>query len=168
MHLNIFFAIVCKEFWVYGRIFLTRSQTMSILKEFRDFAIKGNVIDLAVGIIIGIAFGKIISSIVNDIIMPPVGLLIGGVDFTNLFIPLDGKSYASLASAHAAGAPILAYGSFIQAVFDFTIVAMTIFILVKGINKLKRKEETPAAPTQPPTDVQLLTEIRDLLKETKN
>lgn len=137
---------------------------MNILKEFRDFAVRGNVVDLAVGIIIGAAFGKIISSMVNDIIMPPLGLIIGGVDFTNLFISLDGKSYASLASARAIGAPILAYGSFIQTVFDFTIVAMAIFILVKGVNKLKRKTEIPATSPVPTPDVQLLTEIRDLLK----
>ena len=141
---------------------------MSIIKEFRDFAIRGNVIDLAIGIIIGGAFGKIISSIVNDVIMPPVGRLIGGVDFTNLFVALDGKAYANLANAHAAGAPILAYGSFIQTVFDFAIVAVVIFMLVKAINKLKRTEEAaPAVLPELPQDVKLLAEIRDLLKENK-
>jgi large conductance mechanosensitive channel len=138
---------------------------MSVLKEFRDFAVRGNVIDLAIGIIIGGAFGKIISSIVSDIIMPPIGLLIGGVDFTNLFIALNGKTYESFAAAKAAGAPILAYGSFIQAIFDFTIIAIAVFILVKAINKLKSKEEAAPVSTEPPQDVKLLIEIRDLLKK---
>lgn len=141
---------------------------MSIIKEFRDFAMRGNVVDLAVGIIIGAAFGKIVSSIVNDIIMPLVGRLIGGVDFTNLFIALDGKPYANIVSAHAAGAPILAYGAFIQTIFDFSIIAFAIFMLVKGINKLKKKEPVvPAAAPEPPQDIKLLIEIRDLLRENK-
>jgi large conductance mechanosensitive channel len=139
---------------------------MGIFKEFRDFAIRGNVIDLAIGIIIGGAFGKIVSSLVNDVIMPPLGKIIGGVDFKNLFISLDGHSYANLDSARAAGAPIFAYGSFIQSVFDFLIVAITIFIVVKAINQLKKSRETkPEAPSEPTKDIQLLTEIRDLLKK---
>lgn len=137
-----------------------------MLKEFKEFAMKGNVVDMAVGIIIGGAFGKIVKSFVNDILMPPLGKLLGGVDFTNLFMALDGKSYESLAAAQKASAPILAYGSFIQTVVDFVIVAFSIFMVIKAMNRLKRKEEEkPAEPAKPSAEVQLLTEIRDSLKK---
>ena len=139
---------------------------MSILKEFRDFAVKGNVVDMAVGIIIGAAFGTIVKNLVDGVLMPPLGLLIGNVDFSQLFFDLSGKGYASMAEAVAAGAPIIKYGSFIQAVIDFTIVAIAVFAMVKAINAAKRKEEVApsvAAPT--PEDIVLLREIRDALKK---
>ncbi len=112
-----------------------------MLKEFKEFAIKGNVIDLAVGVVIGGAFGKIVTSFVNDIIMPLVGTLVGGMDFSNYFIALDGKDYLSLAAAQDVGAPTLNYGMFIQNIVDFLIIAFAIFIAVKWINKLKKTEE---------------------------
>jgi large conductance mechanosensitive channel len=131
---------------------------MGMLKEFREFAVKGNVVDMAVGIIIGAAFGKIVSSFVGDVVMPPLGLLIGGVDFSDLAIVLK-------AAAGDIPAVTLGYGKFIQTVMDFTIVAFAIFIAVKAINRLKRKEEeAPAAPPAPSAEAQLLAEIRDLLK----
>ena len=117
-------------------------------REFREFAMRGNVVDLAVGIIIGAAFGKIVTSLVNDIIMPPVGLLLGRVDFSNLFLNLSGQPYASLAEARAAGAPTINYGVFLNNVIDFVIVAFAIFLLVRFINRLSRQPEAaPAAPT---------------------
>jgi large conductance mechanosensitive channel len=117
-------------------------------KEFKEFAMRGNVLDLAIGIIIGAAFGKIITSLVNDIIMPPIGLILGRVDFSNLFINLSGQSFASLAEAKAAGAPTINYGMFLNTVIDFVIVAFAIFLLVRFINRLSRQPEaTPAAPT---------------------
>ncbi len=132
---------------------------MSLLKEFKAFAVKGNVVDLAVGIIIGAAFGKIVSSFVGDIIMPPLGLLIGGINFTDLAItlrPADG----------ATPAVVLAYGKFIQTVVDFVIVAFAIFMGVKVINRLKREEaKAPSLPPVPSKEEVLLGEIRDLLKE---
>lgn len=115
-------------------------------KEFREFAMKGNVIDLAVGIIIGAAFGKIVSSFVNDVIMPPIGLLLGKVDFTNLYINLSEQDFASLAEATEAGAPVIKYGIFLNSIIDFLIIAMVIFLMVKWINRLKR-EEAAAEPT---------------------
>jgi large conductance mechanosensitive channel len=119
-----------------------------MFKEFKEFAMRGNVIDLAVGIIIGAAFGKIISSFVNDILMPPIGLLLGGMDFSNLFWSLDGQEYASLAVAQEAGAPTLNYGLFANTVIDFLIVAFAIFILVRQVNRLQaQKEAAPEAPT---------------------
>ena len=129
---------------------------MSWLKEFREFAVKGNVVDLAVAVIIGAAFGKIVTSFVGDIVMAPLGLLIGGVNFTDLAVTLKEAS---------GGAPavVWAYGKFLQAVFDFAIIAFAIFMAVKGINRLKRKEE--AAPAAPPRQEVLLEEIRDLLKK---
>jgi large conductance mechanosensitive channel len=137
-----------------------------MLKEFKEFAMRGNVIDLAVGIIIGAAFGRIVTSLVNDIIMPPIGLLMGNVDFSNLFVNLDmSQSFASVAEAEAAGAPIIKYGLFINTLLDFVIVAFAIFLVIRAINKFQRKKEAaPAAPAAPPADVQLLTEIRDLLR----
>jgi large conductance mechanosensitive channel len=118
-----------------------------MFREFREFALRGNVVDLAVGIIIGVAFGKIVTSLVNDIIMPPVGLVLGRVDFSNLFINLSGQPYASLAEAKAAGAPTINYGVFLNNVIDFVIVAVAIFLLVRFINRLSRQPEAaPAAP----------------------
>jgi large conductance mechanosensitive channel len=134
---------------------------MSLMKEFREFAVKGNVVDMAVGLIIGAAFSKIVSSAVADVIMPPIGVLLGGVDFTNL---------AFMVKAATADVPavLINYGKFIQTVVDFTIIAFTIFMVIKAINKLKRKEEeAPEAPPEPSTEEVLLTEIRDLLKERK-
>jgi large conductance mechanosensitive channel len=139
----------------------------AFLKEFREFAIKGNAVDLAVGIIIGAAFGRIVSSLVDDVIMPPIGLLLGRVDFSDLFINLSGQDFASLAAARAAGAPVIAYGSFINTLINFAIVAFAVFLLVKQINRLKRVaglEEEKVLPA-PPADVVLLQEIRDILAE---
>ena len=130
---------------------------MSILKEFKEFAVKGNAVDMAVGIIIGAAFGKIISSLVADVVMPPIGVLVGGVDFTKLGITLK----------EAVGdvpAVTLNYGNFIQAVVDFTIIAFAIFMMIKLINRLKKQEVAPVAPPEPTKEELLLTEIRDLLK----
>jgi large conductance mechanosensitive channel len=119
-----------------------------MFREFREFAMRGNVVDLAVGIIIGAAFGKIVTSLVNDIVMPPFGLLLGRVDFSSLFINLSGQPYASLAEAKAAGAPTINYGVFLNSVIDFVIVAFAIFLLVRFINRLSRQPETtPLAPT---------------------
>ena len=130
---------------------------MGMLDEFKAFAVKGNVVDMAVGIIIGAAFGKIVSSAVGDVIMPPLGILIGGVDFADLAITLKD-------AAGTAPAVVMGYGKFIQSLLDFTIVAFAIFLLVKGISKLKRAEaEAPSVPPLPSKEEQLLTEIRDLL-----
>jgi len=119
-----------------------------MFKEFKEFAMRGNVLDMAVGIIIGAAFGKIISSLVNDVIMPPIGLLLGKVDFSNLFINLSGKDYASVAQAKAAGAATLNYGVFMNTIIDFVIVAFAIFLVIKQVNRFMRKKEAPpAAPT---------------------
>jgi len=120
-----------------------------MLEEFKKFAMRGNVVDMAVGIIIGAAFGKIVSSLVKDVIMPPIGLLMGNVDFTNLFIDLSGKSYESLAAAQEAGAATINYGVFINTVLDFIIVAFAIFMVIKAMNKAKKKEEE--APAAAPT-----------------
>ena len=132
-------------------------------REFREFAMRGNVIDLAVGIIIGAAFTTIVNSLVNDLIMPPLGLLIGGVDFSNFFVTLKGGSYPTLAAAKAAGAVTINYGLFINAIIRFVIVAFAVFILVKQINRLAR-QEAPLPPAEPPRQEVLLEEIRDLLK----
>ena len=130
---------------------------MGMMKEFKEFAVKGNVIDMAVGIIIGAAFGKIVSSFVADVIMPPIGLIVGGVDFTNLAVTLRA------ASADTA-AVVIGYGKFVQTVVDFAIVAFAIFLAIKAINTLKRKEEeAPKAPPEPSKEEVLLGEIRDLL-----
>ena len=117
-----------------------------MLKEFKEFALKGNVVDMAVGIIIGAAFGKIVSSLVGDVLMPPIGKLLGNIDFSSLFVALDGKAYDSLHAAQVAGAPTINYGLFINTVIDFVIVAFVIFLIVKQMNRLK-KEPAPAAPT---------------------
>ena len=139
---------------------------MSLIKEFKEFAVKGNAMDMAVGIIIGAAFGKIVSSLVNDVIMPPIGKVMGNVDFTGLFINLGSTAYESLAEAQKAGAPTLNYGNFLQVVVDFLIVAWAVFMLVKGINSLKKKEaEKPAEPPKPSEEVLLLREIRDAMNK---
>ncbi len=136
-----------------------------MLKEFKEFAIKGNVIDMAVGIIIGAAFGKIVNSIVNDVIMPPIGLLMGKVDFASLFINMSGQPAASLADAKKAGLATLNYGVFLNTIIEFIIVAFCVFLLVKQINRLKKEAPpAPAAPPEPSAEVKLLTEIRDSLK----
>jgi len=129
---------------------------MSMLQEFKQFAIKGNVVDMAVGVIIGAAFGKIVTSLVTDVVMPPIGVLIGGVDFSGLALTIK-------ASTGPTSAVVIGYGKFIQTVVDFTIVAAVIFIVVKGINTLKKQAE--AAPAAPPPQEVLLREIRDLLKK---
>jgi len=119
-----------------------------MLKEFKEFTMRGNVLDMAIGIVIGVAFGKIVTSFVNDVVMPPIGLLLGKVDFSNLFIDLSGKSYATLAEAKAAGAATIKYGLFLNTVVDFVIVAFVIFLLIRQINRMKRQPEAaPAAPT---------------------
>lgn len=121
---------------------------MLVLKEFREFAVKGNVADMATGVIIGAAFSKIVTSLVNDVIMPPIGLLVGRVDFSNLFITLSGERYATLAAAKEAGVPTLNYGIFLNNVLDFLIVAFVIFLVLRQVNRLRRnKEVAPAAPT---------------------
>ena len=136
-----------------------------MLDEFKKFAMRGNVVDMAVGIIIGGALGKIISSFVADVIMPPIGLLMGNVDFSQLFINLSDVSYATLAAAKEAGAPTINYGTFLNTVLDFLIVAFAIFMVIRGMNKMKKKEEEkPAEPAKPSEEVQLLTDIRDALK----
>lgn len=116
-----------------------------MLKEFKEFAMRGNVVDLAIGIIIGAAFGKIVTSFVNDILMPPIGILLGRVDFSNLFISLSGQLYPTLAAAKAAGAATINYGVFIQTILDFLIVALAIFLMIRQINRMKRQPATPAA-----------------------
>ncbi len=131
---------------------------MGMMQEFKEFAVKGNVVDMAVGIIIGGAFGKIVSSFVKDVIMPPIGMILGGVDFSNLAITLK-------EAAGETPAVLLSYGKFIQSVVDFTIIAFAIFIAVKAMNNMKKKEE--AKPADPPKQEVLLEEIRDLLKEQK-
>jgi large conductance mechanosensitive channel len=137
---------------------------MGMVKEFKEFAVKGNVVDMAVGIIIGGAFGTIVKSLVSDVIMPPIGLLLGGVDFSNLFFTLGSGSYDSLEAAKAAGAATINYGLFFNNVISFLIVAFAVFMLVKSINSMKKKEEAkPAEPPKPSAEVTLLTEIRDLM-----
>lgn len=141
-----------------------------IIKEFGDFIKRGNVIDLAVAVVIGGAFSSIVGSLVNDIIMPVISLATGGIDFTNLFVSLNGKTYETLAEAQEAGASVLAYGSFIQAIINFLIIAFVIFMVVKAMNKLmslkKKKEEEVKAPAKS-DEVVLLEQIRDLLKKNK-
>ena len=140
---------------------------MSMLKEFKEFAVKGNVMDLAVGVIIGAAFGKIVDSIVNDLIMPLIGRVTGGLDFSNYYVALKDVppgTATTLDAVKKAGVPVFAYGNFITIVLYFVILAFIIFMMVKWINRLK-KEAPPAAPTEPPEDVKLLREIRDALKK---
>lgn len=136
-----------------------------MFKEFSEFIKRGNVVDLAVGIIIGGAFGTIVQSLVNDIIMPPVGLLLGGVDFTNLFIDLSGGSFESLAAAQEAGAATINYGLFINNVISFLIVAFSVFLLVRAVNKLQREEEeAPEEPAEPTTEERLVDALEQLTK----
>lgn len=119
----------------------------NVLREFKEFAVKGNVLDMAVGIILGVAFGKIVTSLVEDIIMPPVGLLLGRVEFSNLFVSLTGVHFDTLAAAKASGAPTINYGLFLNSVFNFLIIAFAIFLLVRQVNRFRRQQEVPAAPT---------------------
>ena len=138
-----------------------------MLKEFREFAMRGNVVDLAVGLILGAAFGAIVTSFVNDVVMPPIGMLLGGVDFANLFVLLKAggrprRPYASVAVAKAAGAITLNIGVFINTIINFVFVALSMFVLVKGMNAARRT--TPPPPAEPPPQEKLLAEIRDLLK----
>ena len=147
---------------------------MGMLKEFKEFAMRGNVVDLAVGVIIAGAFGKIVTSVVNDIIMPPIGKAMGGADFKDLFYNLDpgkmtkaGAAVKTLADAKDAGAAVIAYGAFLNTVIDFVIVAFCIFLIIKAMNTLMKKNEpapAPAAPTEPTKEEKLLGEIRDILK----
>lgn len=141
-----------------------------MLKEFKEFAMRGNVVDMAVGIIIGGAFGTIVKSLVADVIMPPIGILLGGVDFSNLFITLKSGTmpgpFASIADAQAAGAVTLNYGVFINTIISFLIVAFAVFLLIKSLNSLRRKEEAvPVSPPPPSNEETLLSEIRDILKQ---
>lgn len=139
---------------------------MTMVKEFKEFAMRGNVVDMAVGIIIGAAFGKIVSSLVQDVIMPPIAMLTGGVDFSQLYINLSGTAYDTLAKATEAGAPVIKIGIFLQTVFDFIIIAFAIFMMIRALNSMKKKAaEAPAAPPAPSDEVVLLKEIRDLLKQ---
>ena len=143
----------------FGALSYQQERIMSMMTEFKEFAIKGNAVDMAVGIIVGAAFGKIVSSFVNDVIMPPIGLLIGGVDFNNLTFTLKEAS-------GDVAAVIISYGKFIQTVIDFTIIAFVIFIVIKAINSQKRKEEeTVPPPPEPSKEELLLSDIRDILKE---
>jgi large conductance mechanosensitive channel len=135
-----------------------------MIQEFKEFIQRGNVVDLAVGVVIGGAFGKIVTSFVEDVLMPPIGLMLGGADFSNFFINLSGKDFASVAAAKAAGAPTLNYGLFFNSIINFLIIAFAIFLVVKAVNQMQK----PAAPPPPPgptKDQELLTEIRDLLKK---
>jgi large conductance mechanosensitive channel len=138
--------------------------TAAMLKEFKEFALRGNVVDMAVGIIIGAAFSTIVKSLVDDIVMPPIGVLTGGVDFSSIFIALNGEHYDSLAAARQAGAPTVNIGLFINNVISFLIVAFVLFMAIKAMNQLRRKqEEEPGTEPPPSREVQLLEEIRDAL-----
>ena len=135
-----------------------------MFKEFKDFAMRGNLVDLAVGFILGGAFSTIVKSLVNDIVMPPLGLLLGGVDFADLIYPLDGNTYESLAAANEAGAPVIAYGLFINNLLSFLIMAIALFFVIKGMNSMKKKQdEAPAEVPPPAREEVLLEEIRNLL-----
>ncbi|MGF6228782.1 large conductance mechanosensitive channel [Inquilinus ginsengisoli] len=138
-----------------------------MLQEFKAFIARGNVIDLAVGIIMGVAFTTIVSSLVNDIIMPPIGVLLGGVDFSNYYINLSGTHYDSLAAAKEAGAATINYGVFINAIINFLIIAFAVFLLVKQVNRFMKKPEAAAAPAAPPRSEVLLEEIRDTLRSQR-
>lgn len=140
-----------------------------LLQEFRAFAMRGNVVDMAVGIIIGAAFGKIVSSLVDDMIMPPIGWLLGKVDFSDLFVNLSGEDYPSLAAAKEAGAPVIGYGAFINTILHFVIVAFAVFLLIRWINRLREMAgEEKDKPAAPPAQEVLLTEIRDILKNKES
>ena len=138
-----------------------------MLQEFKKFAMRGNVVDMAVGIVLGAAFGKIVTSFVKGILMPPIGLLLGGVNFNDLFVVLKGGEFSTLAAAQEAGAVTINYGAWINTVIDFIIVAFAIFLVIRQMNRLKEKEEeAPPAPPEPSSEEKLLTEIRDLLKQS--
>lgn len=134
-----------------------------MLKEFKEFAMRGNAIELAIGVIMATSFQPIVKSLVDDVIMPPIGMVAGKVDFKDKYIALDGQEYATLEEARKKSAPVIGYGQFINTVINFIIIAFCVFLIVKGMNAMKRKEEA-AAPKQPPAEEKLLTEIRDLLK----
>jgi large conductance mechanosensitive channel len=137
---------------------------MGIINEFKEFALRGNVVDMAVGIVIGAAFSTIVKSLVDDIIMPPIGVITGGVDFSNIFLALNGEDYASLAAARQAGAPTINIGVFINNCISFLIVAFVLFMAIKAMNQLRRKqEEAPQTEPPPSREVQLLEDIRDAL-----
>jgi large conductance mechanosensitive channel len=139
-------------------------RAMGIVNEFKEFALRGNVVDMAVGIVIGAAFSTIVKSLVDDIIMPPIGVITGGVDFSNIFIPLNGQDYPSLAAARQAGAPTINVGVFINNCISFLIVAFVLFMAIKAMNRLRRKQaEAPQTEPPPSREVQLLEEIRDAL-----
>ncbi len=139
-----------------------------MLQEFKEFALRGNVVDMAIGIIIGAAFSTIVRSLVDDIIMPPIGVVTGGVDFTNIFVALNGQHYDSLTQARQAGAPTMNVGLFINNVISFVIVAFVLFMAIKAMNRLRRKqEEAPQTEPPPSREVQLLQEIRDALVERR-
>lgn len=138
---------------------------MGLIQEFKEFAVKGNALDLAVGVVLGGAFGRIVTSLVDDILMPPIGLALGGVDFSDLFVNLGDGNYQSLAEAKAAGAPTLNYGNFLQGIIDFLLVALALFLIIRVLNRLRRRrEEAPAVPAAPAEEVLLLREIRDSLQ----
>ena len=139
---------------------------MGMISEFKEFAMKGNLVDLATGFILGGAFSTVVSSLVDDVIMPPLGLLLGGVDFSNLFVNLGDGEFATLAAAEEAGAPIIRYGQFINAVISFLIVALVLFFIIKAVNRAKAQfeaEPEPEADPEPTTEEKLLTDIRDLI-----
>jgi large conductance mechanosensitive channel len=138
---------------------------MKMFREFKEFAVKGNMIDLAVGIIIGAAFGKIVASLVSDVIMPPIGVLLGGINFTDIKITISDAVTDPASGKILKEAVYLKLGNFIQTLVDFTIIAFSVFMIVKGVNRMSKKTEAPAAPPAPTKDQELLTEIRDLLKK---
>ena len=136
-----------------------------MISEFKEFILRGNAMDMAVGIIMGAAFGAMVGSLVEDVIMPPIGWLLGGVDFSTIFFSLTGEDYATLDAAKEAGAPVVGIGAFINAVIKLIVVGFAVFMLVKAVNKMNRAKEEEPAPEEPAEDVALLTEIRDLLKK---
>lgn len=136
-----------------------------MINEFKEFIMRGNAMDMAVGIIMGAAFGTMVGSLVEDVIMPPIGWIMGGVDFSSIFFSLTGEEYPNLQAAKDAGAPVIGVGAFINAVINLIIVGFAVFMLVKGVNKMNRAKEEEPAPEEPAADVVLLTEIRDLLKK---
>ena len=136
-----------------------------MINEFKEFILRGNAMDMAVGIIMGAAFGAMVGSLVEDVIMPPIGWLLGGVDFSTIFFSLTGEDYATLDAAKEAGAPVVGIGAFINALIKLIVVGFAVFMLVKAVNKMNRAKEEEPAPAEPAEDVALLTEIRDLLKK---
>jgi large conductance mechanosensitive channel len=140
---------------------------MSMVQEFKEFAVKGNAVDLAVGVVLGAAFGGVVTSLVDDVLMPPLGFLFGGVDFTNLFWTLGSGEYATLEAAKEAGAATVNYGSFIQSIVSFLLVAFALFLFIRAMNRLRREKEEPGTPPSIPEDVALLREIRDAVQARK-